>query len=99
MSNFWQRPIKTQEDSLKRRRRLTERELEILCQISCGKTNKQISQFLSLSTSTVKNHISGIFTKLDFSNRSQAVAYAIQSGILNEYLSKATGEQKENQVS
>lgn len=93
MSNFWQWSIKSQENDVKKKLRLTKRELEILCQMSCGKTNKEISQTLLLSTSTIKNHISGIFAKLRFTNRSQAVAYAIQSGILNEYMSKETNSQ------
>ncbi len=62
---------------------ITTREKEILVHLAHGKTNKQISQGLMLSTSTVRNHISSIFTKLNISNRSQATAIAIYSGLLN----------------
>ena len=62
---------------------ITTREKEILIHLAQGKTNKQISQGLMLSTSTVRNHISSIFTKLNISNRSQATAIAIYSGLLN----------------
>ena len=62
---------------------ITTREKEILVHLAQGKTNKQISQGLMLSTSTVRNHISSIFTKLNISNRSQATAIAIYSGLLN----------------
>ena len=63
---------------------ITSREKEILLQLAQGKTNKQISQELLLSPSTVRNHISSIFTKLQISNRSQATAIAIYSGLLNQ---------------
>ena len=62
---------------------ITNREKEILVHLAQGKTNKQISQVLMLSTSTVRNHISSIFTKLNISNRSQATAIAIYAGLLN----------------
>lgn len=62
---------------------LTNREKEILVQLACGKTNREISKDLILSTSTVRNHISSIFTKLRISNRSQATAIAIYSGLVN----------------
>lgn len=69
---------------------ITNREKEILVHLAQGKTNKQISQQLALSTSTVRNHISSIFIKLRISNRSQATAIAIYAGLLNK-----TSEQKE----
>ena len=62
---------------------LTNREKEILVHLAQGKTNKEISKELLLSTSTVRNHISNIFIKLNISNRSQATAIAIFAGLLN----------------
>ena len=62
---------------------ITNREKEILVHLAQGKTNKEISQALLLSPSTVRNHISSIFTKLNISNRSQATAIAIYAGLLN----------------
>ena len=62
---------------------ITKREKEILVHLAQGKTNKQISQVLVLSSSTVRNHISSIFNKLNISNRSQATAIAIYAGLLN----------------
>lgn len=61
---------------------ITDRQKEILIQIAHGQTNKQISEKLHLSPSTVRNHISNIFTRLKISNRSQATAIAIYSGIV-----------------
>lgn len=61
---------------------ITQREKEVLSQLAMGKTNKQISRTMMLSTSTVRNHISNIFTKLKISNRSQATAVAIYAGLV-----------------
>ena len=61
---------------------ITVREKEILVHLAQGQTNKEISQHLKLSTSTVRNHISSIFAKLKISNRSQATAIAIYAGLL-----------------
>lgn len=63
---------------------ITNREKEILTHLAHGQTNKEISKDLMLSPSTVRNHISNIFTKLKISNRSQATAIAIYSGLLDE---------------
>ena len=61
---------------------ITNREKEVLTYLAQGYTNKQISSLLHLSYSTVRNHISSIFIKLQVSNRSQATAIAIYSGLL-----------------
>jgi|GEM_PF-1402996 DNA-binding NarL/FixJ family response regulator len=58
---------------------LTTREQQILDLIAEGLTNKQISCHISISESTVENHIHNIYGKLRISNRAQAVAYAFQS--------------------
>lgn len=60
---------------------ITNREKEVLTYLAQGYTNKQISKFLNLSYSTVRNHISSIFIKLQVANRSQATAVAIYSGL------------------
>jgi ATP/maltotriose-dependent transcriptional regulator MalT len=57
---------------------LTSREQQILDLIAEGLTNRQISSNLSISESTVENHIHHIFVKLGISNRAQAVAHAFQ---------------------
>lgn len=61
---------------------LTNRENEVLEQIAYGFTNKEISSNLSISESTVENHIHSIYAKLRISNRAQAVAHAFQSGMV-----------------
>ncbi len=62
---------------------ITTREKEVLISLAKGMTNKEISKHLTLSPSTVRNHISSIFTKLKITNRSQATAIAIYSGMLD----------------
>jgi len=60
---------------------LTNRENEVLEQIAYGFTNKEISSNLSISESTVENHIHSIYTKLGIANRAQAVVHAFRANI------------------
>ena len=52
---------------------LSERELEVLGWVVCGKSNPEIGLILSLSRLTVKNHLQRIFRKLNVHNRVQAI--------------------------
>ncbi len=63
-------------------RNLTKRELEVLRLCANGKTNLQIADNLSISTHTVKAHISSILDKLGVSCRLLAVTEAIKRGLL-----------------
>lgn len=60
---------------------LTKRELDVLRLISEGCSNKKISDELTISERTVKNHISHIFRKIDVEDRTQAAVFAIQNKI------------------
>ena len=60
---------------------LTKRELDVLRLISEGCSNKKISDGLSISERTVKNHISHIFRKIDVEDRTQAAVFAIRNKI------------------
>jgi DNA-binding CsgD family transcriptional regulator len=53
---------------------LSERERQIMVWVAMGKTNPEIGCILRISEFTVKNHMKSIFSKLDVSNRAQAVA-------------------------
>jgi DNA-binding NarL/FixJ family response regulator len=53
---------------------LTNRENEIFELIADGLTNRAISCYLTISESTVENHIHHIYEKLGISNRAKAVA-------------------------
>ena len=59
---------------------LTNREREVLAQITAGFSNSEISERLFISEKTVKNHITNIFEKLGVSNRSQAIVRARDGG-------------------
>ena len=60
---------------------LTKRELDVLRLISEGCSNKKISDELTISERTVKNHISHIFRKIDVEDRTQAAVFAILNKI------------------
>lgn len=64
------------------RSNLTARESEILEMLAKGLTNKQIGTALSISENTVRNHVNSIMEKLEVSDRTEAVAVAIQQGII-----------------
>lgn len=61
---------------------LTPRELDIMCRIGEGRSNREISDELALSVGTVKNHISIILDKLELRDRTQIAIYAIRHGIV-----------------
>ncbi len=60
---------------------LTEREREILTLIAQGHPNPSIARQLSLSTKTVGNYVSNIFTKLQVADRAQAIIRAREAGL------------------
>lgn len=62
---------------------LSEREQDVLRELSLGHSNKLIARKLGLSASTVKFHVSNVFRKLDVRKRTAAVAEAHRRGWLN----------------
>ena len=60
---------------------LTDREHEILALIAQHETNPEIAKRLYLSPKTVRNHVSNIFTKLQVSDRAQAIIRAREAGL------------------
>jgi len=63
---------------------LTEREREILDLVADHQTNPEIARRLHLSQKTVRNHVSNIFTKLQVSDRAQAIIRAREAGLGQE---------------
>lgn len=61
---------------------LSARELEVLRMIARGSSNREIAETLVLGEETVKSHVSSILAKLGLNNRSQAVYYALRTGLI-----------------
>jgi len=63
---------------------LGDQQKKVLALMTKGLTNPEIGAHLGISISTARYHVSAIFRKLDVSNRSEAVARAIQLNLVNE---------------
>lgn len=61
---------------------LSPREGEVLQLLAQGATNKEIADSLFISENTVKTHLRNIMEKLHLANRSQAAAYAVKKGLI-----------------
>jgi DNA-binding CsgD family transcriptional regulator len=59
---------------------LTERESEVLGLLAQGLANKQIAVVLGISEHTVKFHVSSIYSKLNVTNRTEAVREGLRGG-------------------
>jgi two-component system nitrate/nitrite response regulator NarL len=63
---------------------LTPRELEILCHISAGKSNKVIAKELGISDGTVKLHVKSILRKLQVHSRVDAAVIAVEEKLCSQ---------------
>lgn len=61
---------------------LTSREKEILILMTRGRENWEIAQELFISEKTVRNYVSQIYAILGVNNRTQAVLWALENGII-----------------
>jgi DNA-binding CsgD family transcriptional regulator len=61
---------------------LTAREVEVLELIAGGRANKQIAAVLSISVSTVEQHVSRVYAKIGARGRADATAHALRRGVL-----------------
>lgn len=64
---------------------LSDRECGILQLVADGATNKEVGARLFISENTVSYHMKNILAKLHLRNRAQAVAYAMQSGLVTPH--------------
>ncbi len=64
-------------------RDLSDRELEVLAELTRGKTNAEIAEILFLSEKTVRNHVSAILEKLHLTNRVELATYAVEHHIFD----------------
>lgn len=62
--------------------RLSARELQVLELVAQGKSNTEVAAELFVTEATVKSHLAHVFTKLDVSSRTSAVASARAQGLL-----------------
>ncbi len=60
---------------------LTAREREVLELVAQGRNNPDIARALTVSSKTVRNHVSNIFTKLQVADRAEAIVRARQAGL------------------
>jgi LuxR family maltose regulon positive regulatory protein len=61
---------------------LTDRELDVLEELTKGLTNREIAERLMVSLNTVKTHTKNIYAKLEVRNRTEAVVRAQELGLL-----------------
>ena len=55
---------------------ISDREYEVLVEISKGHSNKEIGEHLFVSESTIKTHVSNLLMKLDAKRRTEAIKKA-----------------------
>lgn len=76
----------TERERLRREQPLAEplsaRELEVLILMAEGLSNQEIAERLVIAAGTVKNHVGNILSKLDVRDRTQAILYAQEIGLL-----------------
>jgi len=63
---------------------LTPRDKQILAKVVVGKTNLEIAEQLGLAESTVKEHVSRLFIKLEVRNRVEAAMKGLLGAIPEE---------------
>jgi DNA-binding NarL/FixJ family response regulator len=63
------------------RNRLTERERQVLSLMAAGKSNREIGEALNIKEVSVKSHVTLILSRLEVTDRTQAVVVALRRGI------------------
>ena len=59
------------------------REREVLALLASGATDREIAQLLELSPATVQTHVRNVKAKLGARTRAQAVALALDRGVID----------------
>ena len=62
---------------------LSRREREVLTLVARGLSNNECAEQLFMSEGTVKTHVKRIYTKLDLRDRTQAVIFAYEAGMVD----------------
>ncbi len=61
---------------------LSPREMEVLWELSLGRSNKQIARSLYMTEHTVKFHLKNVFRKLSVNRRTEAIRIANETGLI-----------------
>ena len=61
---------------------LTPREVDVLRLLATGLDNAEIAAAMGIGVQTVKNHVTGVFAKLEVRDRAQAVIVAYETGLV-----------------
>lgn len=61
---------------------LTQREMDVLVQLSNGLTNKEIASSLGIGYETVKEHVQHVLRKLGVTDRTQAAVWAVRQKVV-----------------
>ena len=62
-------------------RHLSKREVQVLILIGKGLSNREIGYQLAISDTTVRNHVTRLFSKTGFTSRTQAAAFAVRHAL------------------
>jgi DNA-binding NarL/FixJ family response regulator len=81
----WRRLRAAADHAAGARAELTSREVEILTALAEGLPTKAIARRLEVSVRTVENHKANVFKKLGVRNQAQAVALALNTGLLERH--------------
>ncbi|PRR81232.1 response regulator transcription factor [Clostridium vincentii] len=71
------------EDKIKEKNGLTDRDINIIKEIAGGLSNKEIGEKFFLTEGTVKNNISNILSKLSLRDRTQIAIFAFKNNIVH----------------
>jgi DNA-binding CsgD family transcriptional regulator len=62
---------------------LTDREVEVLCLIARGRSNREVAERLFISTKTVGRHVENLYAKIGVSSRAAAALFAMEHRLLD----------------
>jgi HD-GYP domain-containing protein (c-di-GMP phosphodiesterase class II) len=61
---------------------LTERQVEVLCLVADGRSNREIGEVLGISPRTAEHHVQDVYAKLGVVGRAPAALFAMEHGLL-----------------
>jgi DNA-binding NarL/FixJ family response regulator len=62
---------------------LTDREVEVLCLLARGRSNREVAEHLFISPKTVGRHVENLYRKIGVSSRAAAAVFAMQHRLLD----------------